>query len=222
MCFSSITWNPAFQNECATWSTDRNHDAVVNTFNILCWYRALWMRWWKIKMQLHTDDWNSEYVKIMYTEIMTTMCCPQLWVEREQGCNTESCRFILHNIRRVCLFLSQEAGQVLIQALVISHHDYCNMLLAAQPARATQPLQLIQNAAAWLVFPSPKSSNTTLILCTMHLLSVAAEIRFKTVVVANNATNGSGLFYIQDMVKASTPAHSLHSATAKRLATPSL
>ncbi len=41
-------------------------------------------------------------------------------------------------------------------------------------------------------------------------------------VLAYRAANGSGLSYIQDMVKPYTPAHPLRSATAKRLATPSL
>ncbi|KAM9418959.1 uncharacterized protein ACWYII_022362 [Salvelinus alpinus] len=41
---------------------------------------------------------------------------------------TRSCRFMLYNIRRVRPCLTQEAAQVLIQALVISRLDYCNSL----------------------------------------------------------------------------------------------
>ncbi|KAM9499561.1 uncharacterized protein ACWYII_002425 [Salvelinus alpinus] len=63
---------------------------------------------------------------------------------------TRSCRFMLYNIRRVRPCLTQEAAQVLIQALVISRLDYCNSLLAGLPACAIKPLQLIQNAAARL------------------------------------------------------------------------
>ncbi|CAB1412942.1 unnamed protein product [Pleuronectes platessa] len=40
------------------------------------------------------------------------------------------------------------AAQVVVQALVISHLDYCSTLLAGLPASAIRPLQLIQNAAA--------------------------------------------------------------------------
>ncbi len=39
---------------------------------------------------------------------------------------TCSCRFILHSIRRIRLFLTLETAQVLVQALVILHLDYCN------------------------------------------------------------------------------------------------
>ncbi|CAB1460162.1 unnamed protein product [Pleuronectes platessa] len=47
------------------------------------------------------------------------------------------------------------AAQVLVQALVISHLDYCNFLLAGLPAGAIRPLQLIQNAANYSAPPLP-------------------------------------------------------------------
>jgi hypothetical protein len=37
---------------------------------------------------------------------------------------------VLYNIRGVRLYLTQEVAQVLIQAVVISHLDHCNSLLA--------------------------------------------------------------------------------------------
>ncbi|KAK6305047.1 hypothetical protein J4Q44_G00238270 [Coregonus suidteri] len=77
---------------------------------------------------------------------------------------TRSCRFMLYNIRRVRPCLTQEAAQVLVQALVISRLDYCNSLLAGLPACAIKPLQLIQNAAARLVFNLPKFSHVTPLL----------------------------------------------------------
>ena len=61
---------------------------------------------------------------------------------------SRSCRYMLHHFRRIRLFLTQKAAQVLVQALIISCLDYCNSLLAGLPASAILPLQLIQNAAA--------------------------------------------------------------------------
>ncbi|KAK1798200.1 hypothetical protein P4O66_000693 [Electrophorus voltai] len=69
---------------------------------------------------------------------------------------TWSCRFLLYNIQRIRLSLSQEATQMLVQSLVISKLDNCNSLLAGLPLRAIKPLQLFQNAAAQLVFNRPK------------------------------------------------------------------
>ena len=135
---------------------------------------------------------------------------------------TRSCRFMLYNIRRIRPLLTQKVVQVLVQALVISCLDYCNSLLAGLPASAIRPLQLIQNAAARLVFNLPKFTHSTPLLRSLHWLPVAARIRFKTLLLAYRAANGSGPVYIQDLVKRYTPARSLRSASANRLVAPSL
>ncbi|KAI2645125.1 putative RNA-directed DNA polymerase from transposon BS [Labeo rohita] len=70
-----------------------------------------------------------------------------------------SCRFALHNIRKIRPFLTEQATQLLVQALVISRLDYCNALLAGLPSCTIKPLQMIQNAAARLVFNEPKRTH---------------------------------------------------------------
>ncbi|KAK3570901.1 hypothetical protein QTP86_029372, partial [Hemibagrus guttatus] len=108
---------------------------------------------------------------------------------------TRSCRFLLYNIRRIRPFLSTQATQVLVQSLVISRLDYCNSLLAGLPLNAIRPLQMIQNAAARLVFNLPKFSHTTPLLLSLHWLPVAACIRFKTLMLAYKAKNGPAPSY---------------------------
>ncbi|KAI4893333.1 hypothetical protein NFI96_005518 [Prochilodus magdalenae] len=81
---------------------------------------------------------------------------------------TRSCRFLLYNIRRIQPFLSQEATQLLVQSLVISRLDYCNSLLAGLPLWAIRPLQLVQNAAAHLIFNLPKFTHVTPLLRSLH------------------------------------------------------
>ena len=61
---------------------------------------------------------------------------------------------------------------------------YCNSLLAGLPASAIRPLQLIQNAAARLIFNAPKYTHTTRLLTDLHWLPVIARIKFKTLVLA--------------------------------------
>ncbi|KAI4881966.1 hypothetical protein NFI96_010380 [Prochilodus magdalenae] len=91
---------------------------------------------------------------------------------------TRSCRFLLYNIRRIRPFFSQEATQLLVQSLVISRLDYCNSLLAGLPLRAIRPAQLVQNAAAHLIFNLPKFTHVTPLLRSLHWLPVAARLRF--------------------------------------------
>ncbi len=76
-----------------------------------------------------------------------------------------SCRFALHNIRKIRPFLTQHAAQLLVQALVITRLDYCNALLARLPSCKIKPLQMIQNAAARLVFSEPKKAHATPLSC---------------------------------------------------------
>ncbi|KAK3534277.1 hypothetical protein QTP86_008690 [Hemibagrus guttatus] len=135
---------------------------------------------------------------------------------------TRSCRFLLYNIRRIRPFLSTQATQVLIQSLVISRLDYCNSLLAGLPLNAICPLQMIQNAAARLVFNLPKFSHTTPLLRSLHWLPVAAPIRFKTLMLAYKAKNGPAPSYLKALVTSCTAPRLLRSTSTARLVPPSL
>ncbi len=87
-----------------------------------------------------------------------------------------SCRFALHNIRKIRPFLTQYAAQLLVQALVISRLDYCNALLAGLPSNTIKPLQVIQNAAARLVF-NEHMLHLSLSPCTGYQLQLASSSR---------------------------------------------
>ncbi|KAJ8392151.1 hypothetical protein AAFF_G00079570 [Aldrovandia affinis] len=129
---------------------------------------------------------------------------------------SRTCRFSLHNIRRIRPFLTQEATQLLVQALVISRLDYCNSLLAGLPACAIKPLQLVQNAAARLVFNQPKFTHVTPLLSSLHWLPIAAHIRFKSLVLAFQAARAahsrSRLFSVLVLVGGTTSRNPVRTA----------
>uniref|UniRef100_A0A673WK06 Reverse transcriptase domain-containing protein n=1 Tax=Salmo trutta TaxID=8032 RepID=A0A673WK06_SALTR len=129
---------------------------------------------------------------------------------------TRSCRFMLYNIRRVQPCLTHKAAQVLIH--VISRLDYCNSLLAGLPACAIKPLQLIQNAAARLVFNLPKFSHVTPLLRTLHWLPVEACICYKNMVLAYGAVRGTAPPYLQALIRPYTQTRALRSSTSGLLA----
>ncbi len=86
------------------------------------------------------------------------------------------CRFVLHNNRKIRPFLTEHATQLLVQALVISRLDYCNALLAGLPSNTIKPLQMIQNAAAQLVF-NEHMLHISLSPCTGSRLQLASSSR---------------------------------------------
>ena len=134
---------------------------------------------------------------------------------------TRSCRFTLYNIRKIRPFLTQEAAQLLIQTSVISKLDYCNSLLTGLPACSLKPLQLIQNAAARLIFNQPKFSHVSPLLRSLHWLPVAARTEYKTLTLAFKATKGMAPPYLQKLVKDYKPSRALRSANTGKLDTPS-
>ncbi len=107
------------------------------------------------------------------------------------------------------------------QALVVSRLDYCNALLVGLPANTIKPLQMIQNAAARLVFNEPKRTHVTPLFISLHWLPVAARIKFKTLMLAYRTTTGSAPSYFHSLLRIYIPSRSLRSASERRLVVPS-
>ncbi len=145
----------------------------------------------------------------------------QLTFKEHIAKTARSCRFALHNIRKIRPFLTEHAAQLLVQALVISRLDYCNALLAGLPSNTIKPLQMIQNAAARLVFNEPKRAHVTPLFVSLHWLPVAARIQFKTLMLANRTTTGSAPSYFHSLLWIYIPSRSLRSASERRLVVPS-
>ncbi len=145
----------------------------------------------------------------------------QLTFKEHIAKTARSCRFALHNIRKIRPFLTEHAAQILVQALVISRLDYCNALLAGLPSNTIKPLQKIQNAAARLVFNEPKRAHVTPLFVSLHWLPVAAHIQFKTLMLAYRTTTGSAPTYFHSLLRIYIPSRSLRSASERRLVVPS-
>ncbi len=145
----------------------------------------------------------------------------QLTFKEHIAKTARSCRFALHNIRRIRPFLTEHAAQLLVQALVISRLDYCNALLAGLPSNTIKPLKMIQNAAARLVFNEPKRAHVTPLFVSLHWLPVAPRIQFKTLMLAYRTTTGSTPTYFHSLLQIYTPSRSLRSASERRLVVPS-
>ncbi len=145
----------------------------------------------------------------------------QLTFKEHIAKTARSRRFALHNIRKIRPSQREYAAQLLVQALVISRLDYCNALLAGLPSNTIKPLQIIQNAAARLVFSEPKRAHVTPLFVSLHWLPVAARIQFKTRMLAYRTTTGSAPTYFHSLLRIYIPSRSLRSASERRLVVPS-
>ncbi len=99
----------------------------------------------------------------------------------------------------------------------LSRLDYCNALLAGLPSNTIKPLQMIQNAAARLVFNEPKRAHVTPLFISLHCLPVAARIKFKTLMLAYRTTTGSAQPYFHSLLRIYIPSRSVRSASERRL-----
>ncbi len=96
----------------------------------------------------------------------------------------------------------------------------CNFQ-AGFPTNTIKPLQMIQNAAARLVFNEPKRAHVTPLFVSLHWLPVAACIQFKTLMLAYRTTTGSAPTYFHSLLWIYIPSRSLRSASDRRLVVPS-
>ncbi len=120
----------------------------------------------------------------------------QLTFKEHIAKTARSCRFALHNIRKIRPFLTEHAAQLLVQVLVISRLDCCNALLAGLPSNTINPLQKIQNAAARLVFNEPKRAHVTPLFVSLFL----TLFQFKTLMIVYRTTTGSAPTYFHSLL----------------------
>ncbi len=118
---------------------------------------------------------------------------------------------------RVAKRQPRNLNETLVQALVVSRLDYCNALLAGLPSNTIKPLQMIQNAAARLVFNEPKITHVTPLFISLHWLPVAARIKFKTLMLAYRTTTGSAPSYFHSLLRIYIPSRT----SERRLVVPS-
>ncbi len=80
------------------------------------------------------------------------------------------------------------------------------MYYVGLPASSIKPLQLIQNAAARLIFNEPeRMKNVTPLFVNLHWLPVAARIKFKALVFAYKTTSGSAHLHLNSLLQSYVP-----------------
>ena len=113
---------------------------------------------------------------------------------------TRAAYFHIHNIRHIRNFLTKEATQTLVHALVISRIHYCNSLLYGLPAVHVAKLQRLQNSAARLVSHTIRFHHITPVLKSLHWLPIKYRILFKVAILTFKTLRGLSPDYLKELV----------------------
>ena len=126
----------------------------------------------------------------------------------------------LHRIGQIRPYLSKEATECLIHALISSRLDYANSLLYGLPASLIKKLQGIQNTAARIVSKTRKTDHITPVLRELHWLPVTSRIKFKVLLLVFKAINNLGPTYLKELLVPHNPTRTLRSSTHGLLRVP--
>ena len=132
----------------------------------------------------------------------------------------KTCFFHIHNIWKIRKYLSRNACETLVHALISSKLDFCNSLLYGLPNASLKKLQHVQNAAARLVTFSRKQEHITPILCDLHWLPVEQRIVFKILLLTFKILHNQTPSYLFDLVQPYVPSRSLRSKSQNLLTKP--
>ena len=131
-----------------------------------------------------------------------------------------SFRYQLRNIGFIRKYLSKQATEKLVHALISSRLDFGNALLYNLHQTQLSKLQKLQNAAARIISLSRKRSHITPTLKSLHWLQVTDRIVFKILLLVFHTVNGSALQYNIDIIHKYTPPRTLRSSNSGSLTIP--
>ena len=122
-----------------------------------------------------------------------------------------SCFYFIYNIRRIRKYLTQNACETLVNALVTSRLDYCNSLLYGHLPTLLARLQRVHNSATRLIYNTSRFSPTTPLLYQLQWLSVKYRNIFKILIITYKAINSLAPDYIKELIHFKQSLSSLRS-----------
>jgi hypothetical protein len=128
--------------------------------------------------------------------------CLNFKVHIQRKCRTAMLNFL--RIKTIRKYLTKEATETLLLSLVISHLDYCNVILYGVSDCEIRKMQRIQNMSAKLVLNRKKFDSSKQALNELHWLPIKARIEFKIMSFMYNCSTGKAPAYLTDLLTAKT------------------
>lgn len=108
-------------------------------------------------------------------------------------------------------FLPAEDLEKVIHAFVTSRLEYCNCIYVGLDHSSLLHLQVVQNAAAWLLTGSKKYQLITPVLKSLLWLPVCFCISLNILLLTFKILNGLASSYLTDLLHTHTPPRTLRS-----------
>src|SRR6218665_2958307 len=109
---------------------------------------------------------------------------------------------ILRQLTSVSRSLAQDATCHLVQSLILSRIDHCNVAFAGLPQRNIIRLQAVISAAARLILRVKKFDyNSTLMRDELQWLRIGERIKFKLSILVYKCLNNSAPPYLADKIR---------------------
>ena len=115
------------------------------------------------------------------------------------------CHFHLRNLYVIRKFLDHQSLLTLVNSFILTHIDYCNVLLHGIPKKYLKKLQSVMNRAARLVFFLQPRDNAIPYLIQLHWLPILARIEFKICLITYKVLTTNKPEYLANLLK---PAYS--------------
>ena len=113
---------------------------------------------------------------------------------------TSTCYCMLYDIAKVRSNMDKRTAQLIMQALVLSHMDYCNSLLAGTTKYQLDKLQCIQNMGCQVICNLRKNNHVTPSMKGLHWLKIWERILYKLCLLVYKCQNGLSPEYLADLL----------------------
>jgi hypothetical protein len=181
-----------------------------------------------IGSKLHTRKHDISPIEINGHKISPSSSVKNLGVVFDKYLSLESfvaekCRnamFFIKSIARIRKYLDIQSTKDLVVSLVLSRLDYCNSLLISCNKSQIHRLQLVQNAAARLVFQLKRHESVKPFLKQLHWLPIQSRIKYKILLTCFNCINTTAPPYLCELLNIQNKPRVLRSNTKVLLAIP--
>ena len=113
----------------------------------------------------------------------------------------KKCFAVLRNMFKIRQCINETAAKTMVQTMITSNIDYCNILLCGLPKSTLNYLSRVQKMSARFISKHGKYDQITPVLKNLHWLPVEQRIEYKVLVMIFKAINGLCPQYISELIQ---------------------